>query len=662
MSALVNKIKFDIDGASYDKYNFLNIVLTQEVLKPNELKFTMQKKDNSIELNDAKFKTPEKLIGSKIKLVITTERYNEKGEDIIENTLTFNGIIFNVNIIRSSMSSEILIDVIAYSPDYLLVDNKHCCTYLDKTLDDIVNEITAPYSFPGFSSCSLFSNIIPYSVQYNESRYEYLVRLAKRYGEWFYNDGEKLFFGMLDRQKKIELHSHTDILDYKYLTHVNNNLAGHSNYNYMANTIEDYFENLYREDYDHEFNKTINSKSLSLYLTPKEGRNIHCLIPENENDESNLKAMASGKEAQQIVCSGKTVRADLRIGSPCIISDLYDESDKSVRHERSELVVCKIIHKVGVDGFYINEFTAISAWSMYPPYHDSDIYPTSGIQQAKVIDNNDPEKMGRVKVEFLWSKLYASSRETPWIRIAQPHGGKGKGFYFIPEIDETVMIGFEVENVEKPFVIGTVYNGEARPGNGWAGSGNSYKAIRTRSHTIEIHDGQEGGEILIYDKKKDDSFHYRVTFSAAEDLIKMESKGNIMLLADKNIILEAKNNIRLNAGKEVAKDNYNSDEETDIILDAKNNIRLNASENDVGFNFAENDIFITSKSVNMEAVEDVNVNAKNKYSKIEEIERLDAKSQQTVLKERIDIRAETINVEAKNLLQLVGKKRVMINP
>lgn len=52
--------------------------------------------------------------------------------------------------------------------------------------------------------------------------------------------------------------------------------------------------------------------------------------------------------------------------------------------------------------------------------------------------------------------------KTPWLRIAVPYSGQGKGFYFIPEIGEEVMVGFEMNNAERPYIIGTFFNG----GNG----------------------------------------------------------------------------------------------------------------------------------------------------------------------------------------------------
>ncbi|OED46944.1 hypothetical protein AB832_00730 [Flavobacteriaceae bacterium (ex Bugula neritina AB1)] len=61
-------------------------------------------------------------------------------------------------------------------------------------------------------------------------------------------------------------------------------------------------------------------------------------------------------------------------------------------------------------------------------------FPKSDIQVATVIENNDPDGLSRVKVQFPWQKHLGST--TPWIRMMLPHAGVDKGFHFIPEIGE----------------------------------------------------------------------------------------------------------------------------------------------------------------------------------------------------------------------------------
>jgi len=335
-----------------------------------------------------------------------------------------------------------------------------------------------------------------------------------------------------------------------------------------------------------------------------------------------------GKKSQLSVCRGRTGRADLKIGSVIKIQEFCKAGEESYMHD--ELLICKITHVANSNASYENEFFAIPANSEFPPYSYNDLYPQAGTQRAVVTDNKDPEKLGRVRVQFLWQKEQDESLMTPWIRIAQPHGGDNKGFYFIPEIDEEVMVGFENGNAEKPYVTGTLYHGKQRPGSKHPNDNNDIKAIRTRNgHTVEIHDAGEGGFIRIYDNDKE---NYILTFSTDEKLIKLESKGNIELHADKNVVIDAGENVTINAGKDMicdAGENINETAGTDITTDAGNdistsagnNISISADENmtvyagnDRDTNIGNNDTLTVGENWDISVEQDMDIAVSNKYT------------------------------------------------
>jgi uncharacterized protein involved in type VI secretion and phage assembly len=188
---------------------------------------------------------------------------------------------------------------------------------------------------------------------------------------------------------------------------------------------------------------------------------------------------------------------------------------------------------------------------------------------------------------------------TPWIRIAQPHGGDNKGFYFLPEIDEEVMVGFENGNAEKPYVIGTLYHGQQRPDNNWYNDNNDIKAIRTRSgHTIEFHDTEGSEHIKIYDNEKN---NFVLTFSTHEQLIKLESSGNIELHAKKDVIIDAEENVTINAGKDIS-----SEAGKDILISAKENVTI-TSNKDTDISSGKNASFTVSKNFDMTVSGDTDI-------------------------------------------------------
>ena len=72
----------------------------------------------------------------------------------------------------------------------------------------------------------------------------------------------------------------------------------------------------------------------------------------------------------------------------------------------------------------------------------------------------DPMGLGRVQVVFPWLD---SEDEGPWARVAVPMAGMAHGFYFIPDIDDEVLVAFEHGDLKAPYIIGSLWNGMAPP-------------------------------------------------------------------------------------------------------------------------------------------------------------------------------------------------------
>ena len=80
-----------------------------------------------------------------------------------------------------------------------------------------------------------------------------------------------------------------------------------------------------------------------------------------------------------------------------------------------------------------------------------------GVVVGIVTNNQDPENMHRVKVRFPW---LSNDVESNWARVAAPMAGKGRGAYFLPEVDDEVLVAFEHGQVDHPFVVGCLWNGK----------------------------------------------------------------------------------------------------------------------------------------------------------------------------------------------------------
>lgn len=571
----------NIGGKNFDEYVFTDFVLTKELLKPNELKFAMRKKSVLKTEQDVAFAISNDLLGATVKLRVKTKR-RDQSENICSEELAFEGVICNLSSQRSTMSQGMLIQVTAYSPDYFLIDNPHCCSFESKSLSDIVHDaIGEPAHSINLNVSPKMSQSIPYVVQYNENTYQFIARLAQRYGEFLYFEDGKLVFGKVDEKSAVNLHPDIDVLSYHYDLAMDHTNFVHGHHDYME--YENYIDSATRYTGQplHKLTDYVYSHSKDAFEKDTL-QNLHASVQEdNEIDQlsESVQAQGFGAKSLMMTCTLLTNRADIKLGSKVTISEGADQNDGSVKvtgHE--ELLVIRSECRGNLNGHFENELVAIPAKAEYPPYANCDVYPVTETQRAIVKDNKDPEQLGRIRVQFSWQELQDENMWTPWLRITQAHGGDNKGSYIIPEIDEEVMVGFENGNAEKPYVIGTLYHGKQRPGDGWYSDSNDIKAFRTRNgHTVEVHDVNDGGYIRIYDNEKE---NYILTYSTDEKLIKLESKGNIELYADNDIIMEAGNDMKIKVGNNRTLE-VGSNDTIDIGKDQSIRVAENMSE-DVG--------------------------------------------------------------------------------
>jgi type VI secretion system secreted protein VgrG len=272
--------------------------------------------------------------------------------------------------------------------------------------------------------------------------------------------------------------------------------------------------------------------------------------PDSTTLSEMVKLQTNGKDANSIFYSGLSYL-------PLGIGQKFTIQNKTVEHN---LVVIEVTHNSEVHGNYSCNFKAIPSDVGAPHYPDVPAYAKAETQPAKVIDNNDPDGLGRVKVEFYWA---GGNIKSDWMRLIQLHAGAGKGFYFVPEVGEEVLVGFEGGSAERPYVMGTQYNGSES--SGYSSSGNDQKVIHTRSGTKMIFNDAEGS-VLIEDP--------------SGNTWKMDGQGNIEVNTPKNFTVNAGENITFTAGQNIsgnAGENISSSAGNDIIDTSGANINQIAS-------------------------------------------------------------------------------------
>jgi uncharacterized protein involved in type VI secretion and phage assembly len=118
-----------------------------------------------------------------------------------------------------------------------------------------------------------------------------------------------------------------------------------------------------------------------------------------------------------------------------------------------------------------------------------------GVWAAVVTDNVDPEKLGRVKVTYPWRD---ADDESYWARVAVPMAGPERGTYFLPEVDDEVLVAFENGDIHYPYVLGALWNGTDKPPEDNASEANDVRVIRSRSgHELSFDDADGASKVEL---------------------------------------------------------------------------------------------------------------------------------------------------------------------
>jgi len=121
-----------------------------------------------------------------------------------------------------------------------------------------------------------------------------------------------------------------------------------------------------------------------------------------------------------------------------------------------------------------------------------------GVHTALVTDIRDPEGQGRVKVTLPWSPDAKGARYEAWARLATLQGGNNRGSWFIPDVEDEVLVAFENGDPRRPFVMGGLWNGSDSPPESMDGAGNNYKKVLCSRNGVKITlDDQDGREQFI---------------------------------------------------------------------------------------------------------------------------------------------------------------------
>lgn len=446
------------------------------------------------------------LIGSSIAIQIDAV--------LATGSLQFSGVITQVEATRhSGHTGEIIIT--GFSPTIILDNGPHCKTWEKKAVKNIAQDVLEPFPQnllkPKISPT--FGETLSYTVQYKETAWEFLSRMSATYGEWLYYDGQKLILGAA-QGSKTKLSYGTDLHNFSMALQVRPSGFKMMAYDYMNHEVYDGSpSNIANKAGLNDLGKHTLQKSEQFYgAKPKQWHNQ--FLTNKKQLEDYVNTRAAMQSSNMVRFNGSSGHPGIQLGGIVSIKgkNVYNGADESM----GDYSVISINHHCDGQGNYSNDFVSIPSTVKMPPVTAFE-EPRSETQSALVTDNHDPKGLGRIRVKFHWMN---GSEKTPWLRVTSPHGGDKKGMFFIPEVGEEVIVGFEGDSPVKPYIIGTVYHGKAT--TDYSNNNNDVKAIQTRSGNKIVMNDKEGS-IFVEDKDSNS--------------IKIDGDGNINVLSNKSIVL-----------------------------------------------------------------------------------------------------------------------------
>ena len=519
------------------------------------------------------------------------------GESIVvkaANTPIFVGVVTNVQLHREGSDFGCII-VSGYSATYRMETAHSCFSWNDRTIGDVVKKLCEQAKVQ-LELNPAFKETKDFICQYEESDFDFIRRLAHQYQEWMYFDGTKLIFGKprkLADPIRLEYGTTLSSLDIGLQTLARSEQV----FSYHSGADREMQRMTPDLAYGHD-KLAGEAFRASLGMFSKPARQHALPRISNETELVNYMGRKQAAEtAETHYITAESQVPTLRVGSVVSLYSSFLERVGNLSEESlGDFIIIEITHEVSQGSYYKNRFKAIPATLKALPSPKVRM-PLAETQMATVLSNADPEGKGRVRVRMNWQ---TDGMQTGWVRVMTPDGGSSsdvksnRGFVFIPEVGDQVLLGFHHGDPARPYVMGSLFNGTT---GGGGLEGNHMKSLTTRSgHTIKLNDSLSSLGITIKDIKGN-SIHID---SVGDDII-INAKRNITINAGETFTVNCKNaNI-------LAEESINMNAEQDITSVSGESTSIQAGESLT--EIAADSYVLSANDANVQVTEEHNLQA-----------------------------------------------------
>ena len=429
--------------------------------------------------------------------------------------------------------------VSGYSATYRLETAHSCFSWNDRTIGDVVKKLCEQAKVQ-LELNPAFKETKDFICQYEESDFDFIRRLAHQYQEWMYFDGTKLIFGKprkLADPIRLEYGTTLSSLDIGLQTLARSEQV----FSYHSGADREMQRMTPDLAYGHD-KLAGEAFRASLGMFSKPARQHALPRISNETELVNYMGRKQAAEtAETHYITAESQVPTLRVGSVVSLYSSFLERVGNLSEESlGNFIIIEITHEVSQGSYYKNRFKAIPATIKAMPSPKVRM-PLAETQMATVLSNADPQGKGRVRVRMNWQ---TDGMQTGWVRVMTPDGGSSsdvksnRGFVFIPEVGDQVLLGFRHGDPARPYVMGSLFNGTT---GGGGGQGNNCKSLTSRrgsslklddsKGSVTLHD--KGGVSMNFDGAGNQTLATRAsaTTTVGQDasVLRMDKDGNIDL-------------------------------------------------------------------------------------------------------------------------------------
>jgi len=155
-----------------------------------------------------------------------------------------------------------------------------------------------------------------------------------------------------------------------------------------------------------------------------------------------------------------------------------------------------------------------------------------GVVPAIVTNLKDPDDLGRVKVKYPW---LSDQIESDWVRLASPMAGADRGLFYLPEVNDEVLVAFEHGDPHHPYIVGALWSStEKSPKKNSEAVGSDGKVnqrvLKTRAGHLILFDDKQGEEQVAITSKSGHTFILNDKSGSESITIKDKTGNNSMAI------------------------------------------------------------------------------------------------------------------------------------